>query len=506
MKKRYIKYGAVLFMGIGALASCKKSFLELEPNGQFLESNYYQTADQAFAGLVAAYDPLNTQTGGSDNTYSDPLGPLNAGSDDCVAGGGTSTDQNTWQAMNNMTMLTPAVGPQGEFWNINFTGVNRANLILSKLTGNTQITGLTAAVQARYIAESKFLRGHYYFDLVRIFKNVPLILAPLTNADLYNQKQATSDAVYAQVEADLKAAIPNLPATVTAAENGRVTQGAAKALLGKVLLYEKKYTDAAAQFADVNGAPGGTSTYGYHLMANYGDIFSPDHKFNSESIFEIERTGSQSYSWGNWNQFKSSVYSQLVGARSFNGPIYWAGWGFNPVTTDLANAMKGDPRYGYTIVNIDSLAKASGATYQPSYQNTGYFIQKYAPLLKYKAATGTTELNFPNDYIEIRLADTYLLEAEALVQGGGDLGRAAALLNAVRARVGLAAVPVTLANIQNERRLELATEGHRYFDLVRWGLAPTVLASKHFTAGKNEILPIPLNELNNTVLVQNPGY
>lgn len=507
MKKRYIQYGAIVLLGtVGVLASCKKSFLELTPKGESLETNYYQTADQVYAGLVAAYDPLNTQTGGSDNTYSDPLGPLNAGSDDCVAGGGSSTDQNTWQAMNDMNMLTPAVGPQGEFWNINFTGVNHANLILSKIVGNNSITGLTTALQSRYIAEAKFLRAHYYFDLVRIFKNVPLILAPLNSSELYTQKQATSDAVYAQVEADLTAAIPNLPATVVASENGRVTQGAAKALLGKVYLYEKKYALAATQFADVNGTPGGTSTYGYHLMANYGDIFSPDHKFNSESIFEIERTGTQSYSWGNWNQFKSSVYSQLVGARSFNGPIYWAGWGFNPVTADLATAMKGDPRYGYTIVNIDSLAKANNATYQPSYQNTGYFIQKYAPLLKYKATTGTTELNFPNDYIEIRLADTYLMEAEALLQGGGDATRAAALLNAVRARVGLAAVPATLANIQNERRLELATEGHRWFDLVRWGLAPTVLASKHFKAGKNEILPIPLNELNNTVLVQNPGY
>lgn len=506
MKKRYIAYGTGLLFGIGVMASCTKSFLEVQPQGESTEINYYKTPDQIFAGLVAAYDPLNTETGGSDNTYSDPLGPLNSASDDCVAGGGSSSDMNTWQAMNDMNLLTPAVGPQGEFWNINFTGVNHANLILSKMVGITT-PGLSSTMQARYIAEAKFLRAHYYFDLVRLFKNVPLITAPLTSSELYNQKQATPEAVYAQVEADLNAAIPDLPATVSGSENGRATQGAAKALLGKVFLYEKKYTQAAAQLAAVNGTPGGTSTYGYHLMTNFGDIFSPDHKFNSESIFEIERTGSQSYSWGNWNQFKSNVYTQMIGPRSYNGPIYWAGWGFNPVTTDLVTAMKGDPRYPYTVANIDSLTKATNSSYQPSYQNTGYFIQKFAPLLKYKAATGTTELNFPNDYIEIRLADTYLMEAEALVQGGGDAGRAAALLNAVRARVGLPAVAATIANIQNERRLELATEGHRWFDLVRWGLAPAVLGpTKHFKAGKNEILPIPLKELNNTVLIQNPGY
>jgi hypothetical protein len=119
---------------------------------------------------------------------------------------------------------------------------------------------------------------------------------------------------------------------------------------------------------------------------------------------------------------------------------------------------------------------------------------------------GQTELNFPNDYIEIRLADTYLMEAEALVRGGGDQSRAQYYLDQVRARVKLPSVPATLANIYNERRLELATEGHRWFDLVRTGQAGTVLAFKGFKTGINEVLPIPLVELNNTELKQNPGY
>jgi hypothetical protein len=503
MNKKYIKYGAVVLGSMSIFFSCKKSFLETSPKGQTLEVSYYSNPSEAFAGVVAAYSTLNTQTGGLDNTYADPLGALNSGSDDCVAGGGGSGDMTTWQAMNDMNLLTPAVGPQGEFWQINFIGVNRSNQILSKLES---VPGLSTADKNRYTAEAKFLRAHYYFDLERLFKNIPLITVPLTNADLYNQKQVDPALVWAQIENDLNAAIPDLPATVSAAENGRATQGAAKALLGKVYLYEKKYTQAAAQLAAVNGTPGGTSTYGYHLQAKFGDIFSPSNKFNSESIFEIQRTGTQQYSWSGWNTFKSSVYTQMVGPRNYNGPIYASGWGFNPVTTGLATAMKTDPRYGYTIVNIDSLTTANKISYEPSYQNTGYFINKFAPLLKYRASSGTAELNYPNDYIEIRLADTYLMEAEALVLGGGDATRAAALINAVRARVGLPGVAATLANIQNERRFELATEGHRYFDLVRWGLAPSVLASKHFVAGKNEILPIPLTELNNTVLVQNPGY
>jgi hypothetical protein len=107
---------------------------------------------------------------------------------------------------------------------------------------------------------------------------------------------------------------------------------------------------------------------------------------------------------------------------------------------------------------------------------------------------------------EIRLADTYLMEAEALVMAGTDLTRAADLLNAVRARIGLSAVAATMDNIKLERRLELAGEGHRWFDLVRWGDAATVLAGRGFVAGKHEILPIPLNELNNTKLEQSKEY
>jgi hypothetical protein len=503
MKKSFI-FGATALVIVAVFFSCSKKFLELQPSGQFLESNYYQTPDQAFAGLVAAYDPLVTEAGGIDNTYSNPLGALNSASDECFAGGGGATDQNTWQVWNNYT-LTPAVGPQGEFWAINFTGVNRCNTILDKLPGTK---GLSSELLKRYTAEAKFLRAHYYFDLERLFKNIPLIVEVLKSADVYKQAQANPADVYAQIENDLSEAIPDLPTTVPADENGRVTQGAAIALLGKVYLYEQKWTDAATQLAKVNGpTPGGvTPVYGYKLMDNFGDIFSPDHKFNSESIFELAHTPSQNYGWGDWPNFKGNVYTQMIGPRNYNGPTYWAGWGFNPITPELVAAMQGDPREPYTIVNIDSLAQATGSTYEHGYDNTGYFIRKFAPLLQYKSTTGTAELNFPNNYIEIRLADTYLMEAEALVNAGGDQARAQALLDAVRARVGLSSVAVSLDNIYHERRLELATEGHRWFDLVRTGRAASVLAFKGFVAGKNELLPIPLKELNNTLLQQNPNY
>jgi len=504
MKLNYVKYTSVVLLGVGVcFISCKKSFLETTPKGEFLEANYYQTPDQAFSGLVAAYDPLVTETGGSDQTYTNPLGPLNSASDDCYAGGGGSSDTPDWQTWNNYT-LNSAQGPQAGFWTINFLGVSRTNTILSKLSS---VPGLSAALASRYTGEAQFLRAHYYFDLVRLFKNVPLITTPLDPSTIYNQPQAAPSAVYAQIEADLNAAIPNLPATIASSETGRVSQGAAIALLGKVLLYEQKWAASAAQFAKINGTPGVASpTYGYKLQATFGSVFSPDNKFNSEAIFEIPHTATQNYNWGQWDSFKANVYVQMVGPRDFGDATYAGGWGFNPITKSLHDVMVGDPRYGYTIYNMDSLATLEAKTYTPSYQNTGWFLRKYAPLTKYKSTTGTVELNYPNDYIEIRLADTYLMEAEALINASGDLTRAAALVNAVRARVGLAPVAATLANVYSERRLELATEGHRWFDLVRWGQAPATLAFKGFVSGKNEILPIPLNELSNTKLVQNPGY
>lgn len=200
----------------------------------------------------------------------------------------------------------------------------------------------------------------------------------------------------------------------------------------------------------------------------------------------------------------------MVGPRGYSGPIYESnnsGWGFNPITTQLVTALQGDPRYPFTAANIDSMRRAGAAKYDTTgYQNTGYFIQKFAPLAQFEGKIGDIPLNWPNDDIEIRLADTYLMESEALVRGGGDASKAQSYLDQVRARVGLPSVPATLDNIYNERRLELATEGHRWFDLVRTGKAATVLAFKGFQAGKNELLPIPLNELKGTKLVQNPGY
>src|SRR6218665_131573 len=505
MRSKLLYKICLALLVVPAVNSCKKSFLDVDPVGLNLEVNYYSNRNEAFAGLVAAYDPLGMETAG---TYANKLGPLNSASDDCVAGGAAGgNDMNTWQAWNNYT-LTPAVGPQMEYWNRNFTGVSRTNIILSKL--DNDIAGLSSAEKTRFIAEAKFLRAYYYFDLVRLFANVPLFTQPIPAEQLYDQLQVTPEETYAQIEKDLKEAIPDLPPTVPVAqEGGRATQGAAKALLGKVILYQNndsRMMEAVSLFEDVNAV---NNIYDYKLMTNFGDVFSPAHKFNSESIFEIGHTAVANGNWDNWGGVEGNVYTQMIGPRAYSGALYESGWGFNPERKELADLIYGDPRYQYTVADIDSMVDVGAASgYEKSYQNTGFFVQKFAPLKQWKSSGGgNVELNYLNNVIEIRLADTYLMEAEALLRApAGDAVKAGGYLNAVRARIGLPPVAATLDNVALERRKELATEGHRWFDLVRTGKAAAALSFKGFVAGKHEILPIPLNELTNTKLVQNPNY
>jgi hypothetical protein len=512
MKISYSKH--IRISGIAVLATalvilgpaCKKKFLQGSPIGEELQSTYYSNPDEAFAGLVAVYHCLSIETASNgDGSYSNKLGPLNAAGDECYAGGGSSTDMNPWQAWNTNTM-SAALDPGWDFWDIDYQGIYRANLMLQVLAGGP-VPGLSTTLQSRYSAECQFLRAYYYFELVRLFQNIPLILQPLTPSNMYSQVQVADTAVYSQIEKDLNAAIAVLPPVVVPAELGRATQGAAEALLGKVILYENndsRMQEAASWFEKVNGS--GL----YSLMPNFADIFSPANKFNSESIWEIEHTSTQDAGYGNWGNNQGNVYVAMVGPRSYNGPTYWGqGWSFNPIIPAFVNFIQSDPRYPASVANIDSIVNASGGSvsYVQGYANTGFFIQKFAPLNQWANNTaGDAHLNFPNDYIEIRLADTYLMEAEALVRGGGSQTTAQSYLDKVRARVGLPSVPVTLPNIYNERRLELATEGHRWYDLIRTGQADSVLAFKGFKPGVNDKLPIPLAELNNTKLVQNPGY
>ncbi len=514
--KKYLYKGLAITFLTGLSFSniaCNNAYLDDVQNlGSFNTDLYFQNEQQSFSALVSVYDVLRKYSGGFENTVTF----FNAGSDDLYSGGGNSNDGAGIQGINNYTINANTM--PSSYWKDYYQGIARANLLIERVPG----ANMSDELKARFTAEAKVLRSLYYFELVRMFGNIPLILNYIKfDDDYWNIPQANPSDVYTQIENDIVSAIPDLMLTATGNDRGRITQGTARAILGKIYLYDKKMPQAAEQLAQVNGAAGGTSQYGYKLVEDYADLFKvgPEddpgkYKFLSESILEVMHTNKGNSDWGFWGQGKDEGNSIniMVGPRSYsktnvannNAPDIYSGWAFNTVTNDFVNFMQGDPRLNVTVFNAKQLVTDGKITYSPAYADTGYFLNKYLPTNDLRSSLpGATELNFRQNYIAIRLADTYLMEAEAL---GATGARAQALLDAVRARVGLASVPVSIQAIKDERRRELAGEGHRWFDLVRWGDAPAKLASKGFVSGKNEIMPIPFNELPNTAMHQNPNY
>ena len=501
MKMLKYKIGLIIAVIMGSL-SCSKDIIDLSPTGTVLESNFYKTEQELFQGLVAAYDPLGFAT-----NFTMKMGLLNAASDDAHAGGSDASDQPSWVAYDKFT-LDPNLGPQAGLWSKNYTGIYRANLVIEKAEGT--VAGLTPDKKARYVAEAKFLRAYYYFDLVRWFGNVPLITSTPAADAIYKQTQSAPAAIYAQIEKDLKEAVATtqLPETLAADELGRITKGAAKALLGKAILFQNntaRMGEAAILFEEI------INSNTYALEKNYADIFKPDNKFGKESIFEIYSSGNRKGDWGlgiDGNEGNKDV--QFCGMRDFVGATYANGWSFCPVSLDLVNFMQNDPRFAATVIDGKAL-KAAGASYTAGYQNTDYFIKKYSPLAAFKATSGEPALNWGYNIKEIRLADVLLMAAECFNRSGNDV-KAQTYLNRVRARVALSAKTSTgatlLQDIYDERRLELATEGMRFWDLIRTNKAATVLSNQGFKAGKHEFLPLPQGEVDimQGAFKQNSGY
>lgn len=498
MKKFNLIIALILVLGLG---SCGEGWLDLEPRGTELETGFYQNESQVFQGLVSIYDVL--QWGGTNSTWTMKIGLLNAASDDTYAGGSDASDQPAWVAYDNFT-LDPFLGPQQGLWTKYYSGIYRANLLLEKMDATE---GLDEAFLNRMTAETKFLRAYFYFDLLRFFRNVPLITKTLGGDELYTQSQADPEDVYALVIQDLEDAIGTfeLPDQVGVTEAGRVTKGAAKALLGKVLLFKgDQLARAATLFQEV------INSGFYDLEPDFGDIFTKTNEFGIESVFEVSYSAEARAGWDRFNNGSEGNYNvQFFGIRDYVGPLFAPGWGFCPVTEDLHEFMQGDPRYAHTIINLDSFPNA---TFTAGFQHTGYFIRKYAPIEAEKAPDGEPALNWSNNIREIRFADVLLMAAESILRSGGDQSLASQYLNRVRARVGLGPVIGSgqglLKAVYKERRLELATEGHRFFDLVRTGEAANELAAEGFVTGKHELLPIPQTEIDitNGTLVQNPNY
>lgn len=471
---------------LGLLSSCEK-FLDLEPvsNGiavdEGSDSAFYKTASEAEAALGGVYADFRNEYFELDYFVNG-----DAQSDDAYAGADNIAnfqidDFNIDATNSNIT----------RDWAYLYSTIGKANLVIDNVMAVPD-SALTMDRRRGIIAEASFIRAFQYFQLVQLFGDVPLVLKSITTfnldilPDLFPPRTPMGE-VYAQIILDLETALPDVP--VSAINKGFVTTGAVNALLAKVYAtIEPHDWNKVSQYCDaVIAGP-------YSLLPNYDELWDNMHENSEEAIFEINYEGTSSS--GNW------------GVSMFRG-MDWKK--FNIPSNDLVKAFDDEQ---------DNIRKASSIFFDDV---TGKWSDPYWPqstypfINKYRIADAPS----PQNYIFIRLADILLLKAEALNEMGNVSG-AAELVNQVRSRVSLANTPASTQEamrlaIEKERRLELAFEGHRWFDLKRTGRAIEVMNNVKGPDGvtpigynliQNRLIwPIPQAELDkNSNLVQNIGY
>jgi len=503
MKKIYKKIFSV-FVVTAMLTSCKK-FVDYNPHEDFqiTAQDYLQSESDYRTMVISAYSPLQWLN------QTIPIGDI--ASDNSVAGGESASDVLSLQQIDDYT-LTPVNSTLQDLWQVAYEGVNRTNYLLQYKDKNLAGQTVSFAGKDALYGEVSFLRAYYYFNLVKMFGDVPLFTDKrLELSDSRTLKRSPKADVYKQIEADLTGAIAVLPAIQ--AQKGKITKYAAQAMLGKVYLYDNKFDQAAAILEPI------INSNAFTLVSDYASIFLASGENGPESVFEIQYTNnSPYYNWGGTTRGQGNYSVQQNGIRGINGTAdmpFAAGWSTNLPTQDLNSAFAmGDRRKAITCFDIEAYKnnnQALNVTYQVApYKNTGLYNGKYLP--RKGESSGQIELNYLNNFRTIRFADVLLMAAEANNRGSAanDI-KAQGYLNRVRQRAfGDALHNVNLTGtalkqaIWDERRLELAMEGDRFFDLVRTGQAATKIAG--FVAGKNDVFPIPQQEVNVSGLTQNPGY
>lgn len=473
------------------LPSCSEDYLDVQPQFQVNSENFFNSEDDYQQALIGAYDMLQS-------TYINVLmGEI--ASDNTLCGGENANDVPGYQEIDDMRH--GVVNEQlRNLWNWMYAGINRCNYIFEfedkiDFSGKDQI-----------LAQAAFLRAYYYFELVKWFGEVPMpVDVRVSFGTVQDYNRTPVNEVYAQIESDLNYAASILP--LQQIEKGRITKGAAQALLGKVLVFQEKFGEAAPILQDV------IDSGVYALHDDFSTLFLQQEENNTESVFEIQYTNAQGAGFGCLQCSEGNVAVGFSGIRGYNGPTYQSGFSFNVPVQELVDQYSpGDFRLRPTIMDIEAYkseqeAQGLEVTYSEGYEHTGYYNHKYIP----RTGESFQDPNLTNatNYRAIRYADVLLLAAEAYNEIGDD-EKALQFLNQVRTRAGLFEVNEngeTLGDlIFRERRLELAGEGHRFFDLVRKGLAQDFIPG--FEAGKHELFPIPLIEIElaGNIWEQNPGY
>ncbi|CAI8277164.1 MAG: SusD-like protein [Bacteroidetes bacterium MED-G17] len=479
---------------IGLFFSGCSDFLEIDPPYTQDAENFFERQEDYERALVGAYDLLQ---GSFLNIW---IGEI--ASDNAIAGGESVTDTEGLHEIENMSH--DAVNNElRSIWRWNYAGLTRANYILEfkdkiDFEGKDQI-----------IAECQFLRAYYYFQLVKFFGDVPLILDKRLGAEEAKEIERTSKSeVYRQIESDLKAAAAVLPEVQVI--KGKVTKGAARSLLGKVQLYQNKFDQAASTLDSV------IQSSMYSLINDYSQLFSVANEGHSETVFDIEYSGLEGGSYGCFICLEGNAAPGFQGIRQYNGPVYGDGNSYNLPTQDLYDFFDAnDPRKDATVLNLDEFISKQANPDQIEYAkgaggHTGFYNNKY---IKKQGEIGLpdNDLTSPVNYKVIRYADVLLMAAEAHNRKSSpNDAKALEYLNLVRTRVGMPSISSNGSNltedIWNERRSELSGEGLRFFDLVRTGKASTEI--DNFVPGKHELFPIPQVEIDlaGGNWSQNPNY
>lgn len=504
--KKYIfntVIGIALFSAV--FVSCSDNFVDRDVQYSIDSENFFNAKEDYDKALIAAYDPLQS-------TYINVLmGEI--ASDNTLAGGESPTDVIGFQQIDDM-IHTPVNDNLKNLWDWMFGGVQRANYILEfkdkiDFEGKNQV-----------IAEARFLRAYYHFELVKWFGGIPMNGDKrFVPGDETKVSRSSVAEVYASIESDLIFASQNL--SPNASQTGRATKGAALALLGKAYLYQNKFSEAAVALEQV------ITSQKYSLVTDYASIFEMNGENGPESVFEVQYTDVEGAGFPCLQCSEGNVAVGFSGIRSYKlspvtpgvpnpnpPPKYTSGFSFNVPTEETYNSFEvGDTRLNASVLDIVAWNTANKTEYGKGNEDTGYFNQKYLPRVRSGQAQGDLNLTNPNNYRAIRYADVLLMAAEALNRGGINDTKALNYLNQVRDRAfgdtnhRISSVGSALTDvIWKERRAEFVGEGFRFFDLVRTGKAAGTING--FKAGKNELFPIPLQEIQFSAgnWNQNPGY
>jgi tetratricopeptide (TPR) repeat protein len=505
---------AVLALTLAIASGCK-DYLDVPPQGQ-LSEEAIRTDPAAAQKLVdGVYNAMYLGGFGPDVHGLQFVILTDIASDDADKGS-TPNDYGDALTIDNFT-LTPTNGVANNAWNGYYQAIARANQALDKIP----LSPSSDAVKNGLIGQVRFLRGYFYFNLVRLFGGVPKLDRVPQASEINDpefQRRASAADIYAFIISDLQFAADNLPLK-GATETGRATKAAAQGLLAKVYLYQKDYQKAFALTEEIVQGRSGA----YALYPTYADIWRTAGANSSESVFEVQ-TGVNA----SCDNSAVALYSVSQGPRA-GGPRSggWAdlGFGFNNPTQQLADAYEpNDVRRAGSIIFIQPTAPAGQRSTgtvlwdgfripsKDSVENSRYSYKTYHSRTR-EANCGNNDY-LPKNVRILRYGEVLLIHAEAALQTG-NAGAALTDLTAVRTRAGLAAKPATLENIWQERRVELALEHDRFFDLVRQEsvqpgrIVPIFAAQgKTFVKGKNELFPIPQPQidLSGGRLTQNPGY